>query len=251
RFLATLYPMQFKESQKYQVFRYRMLGLVLLSTLIHLPFITFGTVDIVHEDGDQQDNVVKNISFYRDNSQILVVHDGYHSINSTWYYVVLLTTREIIDVWVPMTLLLLLNMAQVCTMMCTKQTFSRIACERVRRRKVCVNITLMVKAGLFFTFSIPISIYDYVLAERYDNVCHGSHSVELFRGIAKSLKLCQHVIHIFFLLALNVTFKKELSMLSHSIHGNNNQREVYDSTLQHLSGGINNKSNDAGQINLI
>lgn len=70
--------------------------------------------------------------------------------------------------------------------------------------------TMIAMTTSYLVLSLPITVYLTSFAEHVDDRCSTIYPAEILRHTANTLQFLQHVLHPFFLAALNPTFRREL-----------------------------------------
>ncbi|KAK3861261.1 hypothetical protein Pcinc_016037 [Petrolisthes cinctipes] len=119
--------------------------------------------------------------------------------------------------WIPCALLTVFNLSLAVAVWQGKIHANAATCAgegrkgaRARTWERNLVATMIAMATSYLVLSLPITIYLTTYAEHVDDRCTTTYPAETLRHTANTLQFLQHVLHPFFLAALNPTFRREL-----------------------------------------
>ncbi|CAL4131811.1 unnamed protein product, partial [Meganyctiphanes norvegica] len=255
RFIAAYFPYKYKATQTFRVCKIRILVIILVSFLFHLPLMCLGRV---HENphsssveilGNRSEHTHSNIvnNFHDEhnhaywvndkksghnsthyvhhygNNLIQYVHDAYRERGQSISFRVYEAIKMTVDTWIPSTLLLGLNIALVVRII--RRHHVGIG-QHMTSNTVIINTSIVIMAALYFILSLPVTIYTVAMNGHLKDKCHGTYKVEMFRGVGNTMKLFQNITLIIFIFILNKNFKNDILKKFSELKNDKNSKDV-------------------------
>ncbi|CAL4196271.1 unnamed protein product [Meganyctiphanes norvegica] len=194
RFLVNYFPyyFYFKNINDSNIIRKRMIGIVLFSIIVTIPFSYCASAK----------------TCISDSSIIYIVNDFYRSANFIQSLV------KIVSFWIPIIFIIILNTFVVVAIIQRKiEKPLQVVSGAIKNYKFYLtNSSLVITNMIYLLFQIPIFLYisnasSTMLSE---GICHNSYGVEIFRAVGNVTEWLLCVLHLVPILILNEEFKHTL-----------------------------------------